>query len=167
MQKLIILLVAVTLVLSCQQHNAKSTFDHELVRKEAILMLHQYHDAIAEGGLMAEFDYLDSSDDFFWVPPGYQSALNYDSVRSIIEQNSQQFSQVTFSWDTLDIKPLHYSLASFTGIVSGIMIDTAATRTHIRIIESGTLIKRADGWKLLNGQSSLLNDVENTANLPD
>ena len=36
--------------------------------------LYDYVGAIKQKGLTAEFKFLDSSADFFWVPPGYSSA---------------------------------------------------------------------------------------------
>jgi len=37
------------------------------------------------------------------------------------------------------------------------MIDTSGIKSSAIIIESGTVIKRSDGWKLLSGQSAILN----------
>ena len=121
-------------------------------------MFENYHRDIEKEGLTAEFAYLDHSEDFFWVPPGYQSPLSYDSVRSILEQSARGFTKIQFQWDTLQIVPLSEEIATYTGIVSGTMIDTSATETRVRIIESGKVIKRSSGWKLLCGQSANLND---------
>ena len=119
-------------------------------------MLDAYHKDISEEGLTAEFKYLDKSSDFFWVPPGYNTALTYDSVKNILETNSKAFHSVKFQWDTLQIFPLTNEIANYSGIVSGLMIDTAGIESNVSIIESGTIIKRENGWKLLNGQSRLL-----------
>lgn len=43
------------------------------------------------------------------------------------------------------------------GIVKGSMLDTSGIKASILIIESGTVIKRSDGWKLIRGQSAILN----------
>ena len=40
--------------------------------------------------------------------------------------------------------------------MNGQTIDTAGIESNVLIIESGTLIKRGDGWKLLSGQSAIL-----------
>jgi len=119
-------------------------------------MLFDYHEAISLGGLKAEFAYLDSSDQFFWVPPGYHSALNFDSVRNILLYNDRSMKQVDFHWDELELFVLSPKIVNFTGIVRGQMIDTANVTSPVHIIESGTCIKREDGWKLLSGQSALL-----------
>ena len=81
-------------------------------------MLKEYHAAIEKDGLTAEFQYLDHSADFFWVPPGYTSALTYDSVRTILTQNAKGFSAITFEWDTLQIFPLSEEIANYSGVVS-------------------------------------------------
>jgi len=99
---------------------------------------------------------LDKSSDFFWVPPGYNTALSYDSVKNILEINSKAYRSVEFQWDTIQIFPLTNEIANYSGIVNGIMIDTSGIKSTVSIIESGTIIKREDGWKLLSGQSRLL-----------
>lgn len=150
----ILLLLA---VLSCNRAQESSEIDKESITKEIILMLDNYHKDIAKDGLTAEFKYLDQSSDFFWVPPGYNTALSYDSVRSILEMNAKAFESIEFNWNTLEIFPLTNEIANYTGIVNGVMFDTAGVESKVSIIESGTLIKREDGWKLLSGQSAVLN----------
>ena len=130
--------------------------DKAQVVQEVAQMLADYHTDIREGGLTMEFKYLDDSPDFFWVPPGYTSALNYDSVKTILEGNALAYQAIDFRWDTLDIIPLSNEIATYAGIVSGTMLDTAGVVAKVRMIESGTLIRRPEGWKLLSGQSAAL-----------
>lgn len=149
-------ILLLTLVLSCGHKEHKKKLDHDQVESEIKQMLSEYHLAIRKEGLTGEFFYLDSSDDFFWVPPGYNSALDYDSVHTILENNSKAFSNIQFDWDQLKIFPLSDELANYTGIVKGQMTDTSDNTVHVSIIESGTIIKRESGWKLLSGQSAVL-----------
>ena len=123
-------------------------------------MFENYHAEIKVGGLTTEFAYLDSSADFFWVPPGYNAALSYDSVRTILESNAKLFEAVEFSWDTLQVFPLSNDIATYAGIVNGVMTDTSGTIQRMRLIESGTLIKRKNRWKLLSGQSAVLSPAK-------
>ncbi|NAS13558.1 nuclear transport factor 2 family protein [Poritiphilus flavus] len=141
---------------SCSSPQKEKPLDKEAVTAEVRQMLKDYHAAMAEGGLLAEFDYLDESEDFFWVPPGYSSALTYDSVRTILEQNAKTLDKIKLEWESLQVLPLSSTLANYTGIVRSTSKDTAGIQTTVAIIESGTLIKRSDGWKLLSGQSALL-----------
>jgi hypothetical protein len=119
-------------------------------------MFHQYHAAIKREGLTGEFKYLDHSPEFYWVPPEFSSALNYDQVRAILTQNAPTLRSVSFEWKSLDIYPLSNSIATFTGIVNGSTVDTSGRSQTMSLIESGTVIKRETGWKLLCGQTSLL-----------
>ena len=141
-------------LLSCKSKTGES--DLSQVRTEVDRMLHAYHDAIRERGLTAEFDYLDRSPDFFWVPPGYHQALNYDSVHAILSVNASLFKLADFRWETLTVIPLSENFASFHGIVSGAMTNNSDSVSRSRMIESGTAILRKDGWKLLNGQTALI-----------
>jgi hypothetical protein len=132
------------------------TLDKDQLTSEVIEMLENYHNDMTKEGLLSEFKYLNDSDDFFWVPPGYASSINYDSVRNVIESAVPGLSSVSYSWSSLDVYPLHNDIASFTGIVSGSIVDTAGVQTNVTLIESGTVIRRESGWKLLNGQSRFL-----------
>jgi hypothetical protein len=142
--------------LACTSPPNPKDINKEIVIQEVQQMLDNYHKAIQENGLTAEFDYLDHSKDFFWVPPGYTSALTYDSVKTILETNATLFVKVEFHWKSLQIIPLTNEISNYYGIVEGILTDTAGFENNAAIIESGTVIKRPDGWKLLSGQSTNL-----------
>ena len=150
----IVILMTLT---SCSQTDKLNESEKELIINDVIEMFGNYHNDIRQDGLTAEFKYLDQSTDFFWVPPGYKSALSYDSVRQILEINAKSFQAIEFNWDTLQVFPLSDKIANYSGIVKGSMIDTSGIKSSVIIIESGTVIKRSDGWKLLSGQSAILN----------
>ena len=150
----IVILMTLT---SCSQTDKLNESEKELIINDVIEMFGNYHNDIRKDGLTAEFKYLDQSSDFFWVPPGYKSALSYDSVRQILEINAKSFQAIEFNWDTLQVFPLSDKIANYSGIVKGSMIDTSGIKSSVIIIESGTVIKRSDGWKLLSGQSAILN----------
>jgi hypothetical protein len=154
--KHLLYICTILIPISCENAQKQISLDKEQISKEIEQTLFDYHMDINKDGLTAEFLYLDNSSDFFWVPPGYTSALNYDSVRTILNQNAKSLSTVKFQWDTLQIFPLSDKIANYTGIVNGQTIDTAGVESNVLIIESGTLIKRDNGWKLLSGQSAIL-----------
>lgn len=144
------------LLLACQTPSSSAKFDtvaKKNVASEAIDMLKAYHEAIRVGGLSAEFAYLDSSSYFFWIPPNYDNALDFDSVKTILLQTDASIMGVNFNWEKIAVYPIAPELATYHGIVTGNMIDTSGTDFPVHILESGTLIKRPDGWKLLSGQS--------------
>ncbi|MGB5818477.1 MAG: hypothetical protein WBG90_03260 [Saonia sp.] len=143
-------------LISCGRVKKSDYLDKERTVEEVHQMLLDYLVDINKEGLVAEFRYLDDSSDFFWVPPGYRSALSYDSVKTILERNHKAIHSIKMQWDTLQIFPLTNEIANYSGIVDGVMIDTAGIKSTMSIIESGTIIKREDGWKLLSGQSEIL-----------
>ncbi len=155
--KQILYIYTILALISCDNPQKSSNFDDEQIIDEIVQMFSDYHTDINKEGLTAEFFYLDKSPEFFWVPPGYKSALHYDSVRTILEANAKSLRVVKFEWDTLQVFPLSNTIANYTGIVNGQMIDTLGIESKVSIIESGTIIKRESGWKLLNGQSAILN----------
>lgn len=150
--------VAAALLCSCGPSSSHNSINRQEVINGVNEMFDGYFNDIKAHGLTAEFKYLDNSSDFFWVPPGYTSALDYDSVKTILEQNAGAFRSVDYSWETVRIYPLTNETATYTGIVRGVMIDTAGNKQTVALIESGTLIKRADGWKYLCGQTAVLPD---------
>ncbi len=148
------LLFCLVLHLGCVQKTTPiDNSEKEIIKTEILLMFENYHNAIKKDGLTAEFKFLDDSDNFYWVPPGYHSALSYDSVKSILNQNSKSIQHIEFEFETISIYPLHKEFATYTGIVVGKMTDTTQQTSQFKIIESGSLIKRDTRWKILNGQS--------------
>ena len=141
--------------MSCSDQTELSVTEKGRVAEEVRAMLHQYDDDVRTNGLLAEFAYLDSSEDFFWVPPGYNSPLSYDSVLVIITKNAALLRSVDNVWDSLRIIPRSGSLATFTGNITSRSVDTSGNVTTVRLIETGLAVKRYDGWKLLSGQTSL------------
>jgi hypothetical protein len=116
-------------------------------------MFTEYETAVERNGLMAEFAYIDSSADFFWVPPGYASALSYDSVRTIVTQNAAAIRSISLTWDSLRIIPLTASVAAYTGILRWRSEGFSGLKTESKLLETGIVVKRNDGWKLLGGQT--------------
>jgi len=140
----------------CSQNANLSDSEKELVIAEVRAMLLDYHESMNDGGLLTEFDFLDHSDDFFWIPPGYSIALTYDSVAAVLTKTAPTLREMKYNWETLNIYPLSKTLASFNGRVSGIITDTSGITSKVVLLESGNLIKRPKGWQLLNGQSRIL-----------
>jgi hypothetical protein len=117
-----------------------------------------YHADIRKDGFIAELTYLDDSDDFFWVPPGYAAPITYDSVRAVLKQNAPLYESVNNNWDTLMVIAISKDYATFAGRFSSVMTDTAGKITEFQLIESGLLVKRKSRWKLLSGQTKILNN---------
>lgn len=163
--KLLLVFVVIQVALiSCEGERPLTDTDNQKVNSEVHQMLNNFYSDVNREGLMAEFKYLDNSPDFFWIPPGYQSALSYDSVKAEVERNARLFQTVNFRWDTLRVIPLAEDIANYSGVVSGSMADTAGTESMVALLESGTVIRRADGWKILSGHTTILeNQHGNTA----
>ncbi|MEX1138454.1 MAG: nuclear transport factor 2 family protein [Bacteroidota bacterium] len=143
-------LILILVMIGC---SPKEEMNPVAVVREVRAMFDDYESSVERDGLMAEFAYLDSSEEFFWVPPGFTSALSYDSVRTIVTQNASQMRSITLAWDTLKITPLSRTAAVYTGILRWTVEGTSGTKTPATLIETGVVVRRHDGWKLLCGQS--------------
>lgn len=155
-QLLSITLIVLLSMSACQQADKLTKSEQNEIRDEVRKMLDDYFSVIRSRGMMGEFGYLDNSPEFFWVPPGYSSWISYDSVAAVLKTNAPVFTLVDNVWDSLRVDPLTREFATYTGTLHGTMIDTAGKVTKVSAIETGVVVKRNDGWKLLRGQTSLL-----------
>ncbi len=153
MKKMLLYCFFLTVGFTCSAQKTLNNKNKKIITAEIKEMFENYHNDIVKDGLQAEFRYLDNSDDFFWVPPGYESALDYKTVKNILLSNSKTINYVEFSWETIEIFPITSRIANYSGIVRCVNVDTTNNPMTFRIIESGTLIKRKSGWKFLSGQS--------------
>lgn len=141
------------IVLASSGCSTVESTDGDTVVREVRTMFDAYKTSVERDGLMAEFAFLDSSEDFFWVPPGYSSPLSYDSVRSIVTQNAAQSRSMTLAWDTLRIIPLSADIAAYTGILRWNSEGHSGKMTATRMIETGVVVRRGGTWKILCGQT--------------
>lgn len=155
-RKLLVLLLFTLFILSCNRSEKLNKKDDALIIKQVKTTLTQYYKDIQDHGLMAEFKYLDSSENFFWVPPGHSEAMNYQAVKKAITENALKYKSVNNTFETLKIVPLSVDLATYTARLKSTMTDTSNTTISLTMIETGTLIKRGDNWKLLCGQTGIL-----------
>ncbi len=154
--RFIFLIIAASLCFVCSCESGLSQKEEKAVITEVQTTLSDYHRDIRESGLLAELKYLDSTSDFFWVPPGYASAISYDSVFKVLMQNAGNFRLIDNSFEKLDIYPISKTVATYTGRLKSVMSDHFGKIDSIKLIESGVMIKRREGWKLLSGQTSIL-----------
>jgi hypothetical protein len=150
-----LLFAALAFFLSCRESTQLTDTEKASISRDVRAMLQNYSDDIRLKGLHAEFAYLDSSIDFFWVPPGMNSPLPYDTIASMIRSNALMFQSVDMTWENLKIVPLTASLATYTGRLNSLMIATSGKVSRTQLVETGLVIKRNDRWKLLSGQTTL------------
>jgi hypothetical protein len=141
-------------LISCSQSGSSGSNDN--VRSEIKTTFDNYYNEIRTQGLTAEFKYLDSSAQFFWVPPGYLNYAGYDSIAAAIKRNAGSLKSIDNRYDSLLIIPLSEKYAQFAVRTISTSVDVAGDTTQIAFIESGVMVKRKDGWKFLSGQTSLL-----------
>ena len=151
--------VSVFLITTFSCKPSDTTFSDKeanVIRQEVIMTLQQYHQDIEAKGMLGEIPYLDPSEEFSWYAPGYNGPIGYDSVVSVLTQMAPMYTRIDHTWDTLSVTPASESRAMYTGVVSTIMVDTIGRTSSLRFKETGTIIKRNDGWKLLNGKTEMI-----------
>lgn len=145
-------------IISCNSSSSLSEKDKKDITGSVEKTLNNYYKDIREKGLMAEFNYLDSTADFSWAPPGFTQALPYDTIRDMVRQNAGRFTMVDNNFDSLYIEPLTKKGASYTAVIRSVMTDTSGQTDTVFLLESGILIKRENGWKLFSGKTTIMND---------
>jgi hypothetical protein len=111
---------------------------------------------VRDSGLTAEFGYLDKSAAFFWVPPGYKAAISYDSVGTVLRQAAPRFRSIDNKIRSIRVVPLSMKLATYNLTMQSASVDTAGSAASVVLIESGVVVKRSDGWKLMSGQTAVV-----------
>lgn len=152
----ILVSIVVTTFLSCNQSSTLTTEDRKIIAEEVTSMLHNYQRSVKESGLMAELEYLDSSSNFFWVPPGYSSPINYDSVVTILKQSAPKFKTIDNTFEELTVVPLDKDNALYTARLRSVMTDTAGIETVVVLRETGVATRRNAYWRLFGGQTNLV-----------
>ncbi len=141
---------------SCNRQKQLSNEEKKEITTSVRKTLESYYKDIKDSGLIAEFKYMDNSAEFFWAPPSYSAALSYDSIAAIIRTNAPSLLSVENTFDTLLIVPLNKDLASYTGRITSTIRDTSQKISVMQLVETGVMIKRKTGWKLLNGQTVII-----------
>jgi hypothetical protein len=147
-------IVLVILLIACKAKN--ENIDRKKIENEIRTTITNYYNDIRKEGPLAEFKYLDSSEDFFWTPPGYSTPIDYDSVSAFIRKNAPLFKSLDNSLDTAIITPLADEYAQIFMKTNSTIVDTSGNTSHHSFIETGVMVRRIDGWKFLSGQTSLI-----------
>lgn len=156
MKQRYLFLFLLSILISCGSDTELLEAEKEAIIHSVKIRLKAFQRDVRQNGLSAQIDYMDDSDDFFWTPPGYDSALSYDSLSKILRLNTSKYTFVTNKFDSLRILPLTKTMASYTSRIHSTMIDTLGNRSAFSLIETGLLIKREKKWMLLNGQTSVI-----------
>lgn len=142
---------------SCNKEPDKE-FDTAIVEKEVKEMFIAYDDSVRKNGIEGEFFFLDNSEQFYWVPPGYKYALHYDSIAKILHEYAPNFKYINNTWDTLHIMALSDKYASFNGIINSYSVTIDNDTTTSKLSETGLVIKRGEDWKFLSGQTVIIDN---------
>ena len=152
----VIISILIITIISCRRDAIWSDEAANTVIQEVTTTLQQYHQDIEAKGMLGEIPYLDSSAEFSWYAPGYNGPIGYDSVVSVLTQMAPMYTKVDHTWDTLTVLPASRIKAMYSGEVTTIMVDTAGRTGTLRFKETGTIVKRNDGWKLLSGKTEMI-----------
>lgn len=134
--------------------------ERKTVDKEVKDMLYGYCNDLRSQGLQAQFHYMDNSGQFFWLPAGSTSAQGLDSTLAIAGRAMANVSVVNRSYDTLLVQPLTTTLAAYSARIRTVLSYTGGKDSTILTAETGTLVKRKDGWRFLYGQTTTIPATE-------
>jgi hypothetical protein len=127
-----------------------------MIREEIAQTINDYCLDVKFHGLTAELKYLDSTGEFSWQPPGCLVPISFDSVAAILKQNAPFFKCVINVYDSLKIVPIDKNNAVYSAVVRSLITNTRNQVSRLLMSETGHVIKRNDGWKLLRGETKIL-----------
>lgn len=155
-----IFLLSAIVATGCKDATDLSEPERKHVISDVKEMLYQCNADVKAKGLHSEFDYIDNSPGFFWVPPGAAGPQPFDTIISMVGRNAARLKQVNNTFDTLIVIPITMRLAQYSARIHSIATDTAGAQTTTSLVETGLVVKRKNGWKLLSGQTSVCNDQQ-------
>lgn len=138
------------------QPDGYESYDTEKVKADVEDFLHEYHSSMENQGLKGEFAYLDSTEQFFWVPPGFNSWISFDSVKTILNVTDPLISEMKIRWEDLRIDVLSEEVAVYTGRVSIEQKNVNDGLQEYKLLETGIVKKKNGKWKILSGQSRVM-----------
>jgi hypothetical protein len=148
-------------IISCGE-SSLTVAEQKVVNEDVHQTLINYCNDVKKSGLVAEFNYLDSSTDFYWIPPGYSDSISYDSVAAILKRNAPKYRSIDNTFEILEITPQTNERATYSGRLRSVTTDTSGKAMTFILIENGTMVKRESGWKLLNGKTAVISDETKT-----
>lgn len=146
--KYYIIILLSTATYSCSTNSSLSGNEKAKIPEDVRKTLNDYHADVHRIGLPEELNYPDNSDDLYRDPPGYPSAVSFDSAAAVLKQNTPLYTSINNRWDTLRISILHHELASYTGRLHSTINDASRNVSVFRLVETGLLIKRKCGKHL-------------------
>ena len=150
--KIILFTVCYLIFAGCCSKTISDRHD-DRATQSARKMLESYSADINSEGFLAEFKYLDSSEHFWWLPPGFDSPITYDSVAAILKRNAVLFPKVNVKYDSLQLLPAGSSTVIYKGDVTVILTDTTGRMDTTYLKEDGKIVRRPGGWKLMCGKT--------------
>lgn len=154
-------LIVYFLIFSCKESVELSTNERNKIKSEVIKTLENYSNDVNFNGLRAEFKYLDSSSSFYWIPPGYISAVSYDSVKKILIATDPTLRAINNRYVDILVDPLSSLYASYKARVISHTEDTAGKIYDVQMLETGVMRKEKNNWKLMNGHTSMMEKGKN------
>lgn len=153
-----VLLVVVLLVLplvSCQRSTDLTEAQRTTVIEGVQQMALQFYDDVRTHDAAAVVGHLDSSDAFFWVFPPDTAVVSRASLAAALQAELEAYPSIEGRWLRIRVEPLTATVAAYSGVFEQVATNTEAKSVTTLGIESAVVVLREDGWKFLNGQTTL------------
>lgn len=157
MKKLLIIGI-VFICCSCNYNQGENDISRTQIREEISVMMGNYLTDLNKNGMESQMKYMDNSDDFRWTYSNYRRVYLFDDMAQQLNKSENEGYSAHLTFDELEIIPISENIANYTAKLSG-FTKFDGKNSDVSILESGTLIKRKDGWKFLNGQTALYDNV--------
>ena len=150
----VVLLLVLPLV-SCQRSTDLTDAQRTTVIQGVQQMALQFFDDLRTHNAPAVVGHLDSSDAFFWVFPPDTAVVSRASLAAALRAELEANPSIESRWLRIRVEPLTATVAAYSGVFEQMATDTEGKTVRTLGIESAVVVLRDDGWKFLNGQTTL------------
>lgn len=140
---------------SCQRSTDLNDVQRATVIQDVQQMTVQFFDDLRTHNADAAISRLDDSDAFYWVFPPDTAHVSRAAVAAQIRADLQANPSIEVRWLQMRVEPVTSTAAVYSGVFESVSTDPAGATVTVRGTEHAVVILRDDGWKFMNGQTTL------------
>ena len=137
----------------CQQKIEFTDAQRVVIRDSVTQLKYRVWDEIRAKHLEAALNLFDDSPDFFWVFAPDTTMVSYDVFVARLKGAFRDYRSIDVVWDRMHVEPLTNEYAEYTGKYHATYTDASGKIFKATGLETGIVVHRSSGWKILNGQT--------------
>ena len=137
----------------CQQQATLTQSQRAAIRDSVTQLKYRVWDEVRAKHFEGTLNCFDDSPEFFWVFTPDTTIILHDVFVAMLKGAFQDYRSIDVVWDRIHVEPLTNQYAVYTGKYHVTYIDTSGKVFKAIGVETGIVVHRPTGWKILNGQT--------------